>query len=476
MPIRWRLTIFNALVIGGILLALGCALFFLLRNTILFSTEDIARNRALAAARSITFDEGLEEEEGRLVLERDLVDQLTLDGVFIIVRDDSGNIITQTVDLPANREARDEIWRAALETEKPAHGELELSEKGSYYVYAALVKPYGGPARIVEAGKFYEPAEENVRNMALVLASGISVAFLLSAVGAYLLARAALSPVSAVLRVAHRISEGDLSNRLPVVHPKDEIGELTATINAMLSRLEETLARLEVTLASQRRFVADASHELRTPLTSINSYAHVLVEWGLSDPEIGPESAVAIKIESERMKGLVENMLKLARGEEGSELHLKDNDFSEVVAEAVESASAAANGKVIIEHPAQERGIRGVFDRERLRQALSILLDNAVKYTPKGGRVTVRTTEEEGDVKIDVSDTGIGLSEEQIPHVFERFYRAEEARSTAGSGLGLAIARQIVEDQGGSLEVRSKIGEGSTFTIRIQRRTPLSGT
>ena len=131
MPIRWRLTIFNALVIGGILLALGCALFFLLRNTILFSTEDIARNRALAAARSITFDEGLEEEEGRLVLERDLVDQLTLDGVFIIVRDDSGNIITQTVDLPANREARDEIWRAALETEKPAHGELELSEKGS---------------------------------------------------------------------------------------------------------------------------------------------------------------------------------------------------------------------------------------------------------------------------------------------------------------------------------------------------------
>jgi two-component system, OmpR family, sensor kinase len=476
VPIRWRLTIFNALVIGGILLALGCALFFLLRDTILFSIEDIARNRALAAARSITFDEGLEEEEGRLVLDGDLVDQLTLDGVFIIVRDDSGNIITQTVDLPAYREARDEIWRAALETEKPAHGELELSEKGSYYVYAALVKPYGGPARIVEAGKFYEPAEENVRNMALVLASGISVAFLLSAAGAYLLARAALSPVSAIVRVAHRISEGDLSNRLPVVHPKDEIGELTATINAMLSRLEETLARLEGTLASQRRFVADASHELRTPLTSINSYAHVLVEWGLGDPEIGPESAVAIKIESERMKGLVENMLKLARGEEGSELHLKDNDFSEVVEEAVESASAAANGKVIIEHPALERGIRGVFDRERLRQALSILLDNAVKYTPKGGRVTVRTTEEEGAVKIDVSDTGIGISEEQIPHVFERFYRAEEARSTAGSGLGLAIARQIVEDQGGSLEVRSKIGEGSTFTIRIPRRTPLSGT
>lgn len=476
MPIRWRLTIFNALVIGGILLALGCALFFLLRDSILFSIEDTARNRALAASRSITFDDGLEEEEGRLILDGDLVDQLTLDGVFIIVRDGSGSIITQTVDLPANQEARDEIWHAALEAEKPAHGTLDLSEQGSYYVYAALVKPYGGPARIVEAGKSYEPAEENVRNMALVLASGIGVAFLLSAAGAYLLARAALSPVSAVVRVAHRISEGDLSNRLPVAHPKDEIGELAATINAMLSRLEETLARLEGTLASQRRFVADASHELRTPLTSINSYAQVLVEWGVSDPEIGPESALAIKIESERMKGLVEKMLEVARGEEGSELHLKHNDIAEVVEEAVESASAAANGKVIIEHPALEQGISAVFDRERLRQALSILLDNAVKYTPKGGQVTVRITEDEGAAGIEVSDTGIGISEEQIPHVFERFYRAEEARSTAGSGLGLAIARQIVEDQGGSLEVRSKIGEGSTFTIRIPRRTPLSGT
>ncbi len=172
----------------------------------------------------------------------------------------------------------------------------------------------------------------------------------------------------------------------------------------------------------------------------------------------------------------MENLLELARGAEVSEVHLKHNDIAEVVEEAVESASAAANGKVIIEHPALERGVRAVFDRERLRQALSILLDNAVKYTPQGGRVTVRVKEGEDAVGVEVSDTGIGISEDQIPHVFERFYRAEEARSTEGSGLGLAIAQQIVESQGGGLEVRSKIGEGSTFTIRIPRRTPLSGT
>ncbi len=476
MPIRRRLTIFNALIIGSILLALGCALFFLLRQSLLSSVEDTARSRALAAARSIVAGEGLEEEDGRLVLDDDLVDGLTVDGVYIIVRDGRGNIITQTVDLPANREARDEVWRVALEAGKPAYGKIELSEEGPDYVYAVPVRPSGGPARTVEAGKSYELAEENVRNMALVLGSGIGAAFLLSVVGAYLLARAALSPVSAVVRGAHRITEEDLSNRLPVAHPEDEIGELAATINAMLSRLEETLARLEGTLASQRRFVADASHELRTPLTSINSYAQVLEEWGLRDPKVGPESAAAIRRESERMKGLVESLLELARGEDGSELHLEHNDLAEVVEEAVESASIAANGKVVIGRPVLERETDAVFDRGRLRQALSILLDNAVKYTPQGGRVSVKGMEEDGSVKIEVSDTGIGISEEQIPHVFDRFYRAEEARSTEGSGLGLAIARQIAEDHGGTLEVRSKIGQGSSFTMRIPRRAPPSET
>lgn len=476
MPIRRRLTIFNALIIGSILLALGCALFFLLRQSLLSSVEDTARSRALAAARSIVAGEGLEEEDGRLVLDDDLVDGLTVDGVYIIVRDGRGSIITQTVDLPANREARDEVWRVALEAGKPAYGKIELSEEGPDYVYAVPVRPSGGPARTVEAGKSYELAEENVRNMALVLGSGIGAAFLLSVVGAYLLARAALSPVSAVVRGAHRITEEDLSNRLPVAHPEDEIGELAATINAMLSRLEETLARLEGTLASQRRFVADASHELRTPLTSINSYAQVLEEWGLRDPKVGPESAAAIRRESERMKGLVESLLELARGEDGSELHLEHNDLAEVVEEAVESASIAANGKVVIGRPVLERETGAVFDRGRLRQALSILLDNAVKYTPQGGRVSVKGMEEDGSVKIEVSDTGIGISEEQIPHVFDRFYRAEEARSTEGSGLGLAIARQIAEDHGGTLEVQSKIGQGSSFTMRIPRRAPPSET
>ena len=473
MPIRWRLTIFNAVVIGSILLALGCALFFLLRQTLLFSVEDTARKRALAAAEEINSGEGLDEEDGRLLLDDGLKRGLTHDGVFIIVRNGRGSIITKTVKLSNNGEVHDKLWRRVLKTGKRADDTFTFRDEGSSYVYAVPVSPPDQPARIVEAGKSYEPTQKNVDKMALVLTSGVAVAFLLSVVGAYLLARKALSPVSAVVTAAHRITDGDLSKRLPVAHSKDEIGDLAATINGMLSHLEKTLARLEETLDRQRRFVADASHELRTPLTSIHNYAQVLEEWALRDPQIGPESVAAIKRESERMKELVENLLELARGDEGMQLHLKDNNLTEVVEEAAESARAAVNGKVLIEPPTPKQRVQqlsAVFDRERLRQALSILLDNAVKYTPEGGRVTIRIVEEDGSVGVEVADTGIGISEDQIPHVFERFYRAEEARSTEGLGLGLSIARQIAEDHKGSIEVRSKPREGSTFIIRIPRR------
>ena len=294
MPIRWRLTNFNALVIGDILLAPGCALF-LLRQTLLFSVEDTARKGAAVAATEIDRGEGLDEEDGRLELDGGLARGLTHDGVFIVVRNGRGDIIAQTVNLPNNWEVHDELWRRVLEKGKPAQDTVTLQEEGRAYVYAVPVSPPELSARVVEAGKSYEPAQESVEKMAIVLACGVTVAFLLSVVGAYLLARKALSPVSAVVTAAHRIRDGDRLKRLPVAHPNDEIGDLAATINGMLSHLERTLTRLEETLDHQRRFVADASHELRTPLTSIHSYAQLLEEWALRDPQIGPESVAAIR-------------------------------------------------------------------------------------------------------------------------------------------------------------------------------------
>src|SRR5829696_447142 len=172
MPIRRRLTIFNALVIGGILLALGCALFFLLRQTLLFSVKDTAHDRALAAAEEINRGEGLDEENGRLELDGGLKRGLTHDDVFIIVRNGRGSIIDKTVNLSNNGEVHDVLWRRVLETGKPAHDKFTFREEGPAYVYAVPVSPRDQPARIVEAGKSYQPTQEIVDKMALVLASG----------------------------------------------------------------------------------------------------------------------------------------------------------------------------------------------------------------------------------------------------------------------------------------------------------------
>src|SRR5687767_9788876 len=276
--------------------------------------------------------------------------------------------------------------------------------------------------------------------------------------------------MDAVTSAARRMGEGDLSKRLPVANPKDELGLLVITINGLLSRLETAFVRREETLSRQRRFAADASHELRTPLTAISGHARMLDEWALDgDKETARRSVGTIRREAGRMRGLIESLLTLTRGDEGSPLEVGRYDLGAVGKEATETARAAADGRVSVEFVPNEREVRATFDRERVLQVASILLDNAVKYTPEGGSVTVRVEEENGGVALAVSDTGVGISEDQLPLVFERFHRADPSRSEGGTGLGLSIARQIAEAHGGTIEARSKLGVGSTFVLLLPR-------
>jgi signal transduction histidine kinase len=326
---------------------------------------------------------------------------------------------------------------------------------------------------VVEAGKSYESAQENVETIALVLASGIAVAFLLSVVGAYLLARTALSPVSAVVAVANRITEGDLSKRVPVANTRDEIGHLAITINGLLARIEAAFSRREEALERQRRFAAEASHELRTPLTSISGHARMLDEWALEkDPQRAKRSVGAIRKEAGRMAGLVESLLALTRGDEGAPFEVGRHDLGLVAEDAVQTVRATTNGKkVSIEYTRPKGEILATFDRESVQQLAGILLDNAVKYTPEGGKVTVRVSEGNGQAELEVSDTGVGIPDSQLPLIFERFYRADHSRTTSGAGLGLSIARQIAEAHAGTIEVSSEPGKGSTFTLLLPKRT-----
>jgi two-component system OmpR family sensor kinase len=258
------------------------------------------------------------------------------------------------------------------------------------------------------------------------------------------------------------MGEGDLAKRLPVANPKDEIGRLASTINGLLSRLEAAFIRREEALSRQRRFAADASHELRTPLTAILGHAWVLVEWAIEkDPKTAKQSVLAIRREARRMRGLVEDLLALTRGDEGAPLDVGRHDLAKVAEEAVQAVRAAVNGKVSIEYAGSGREVEATFDKGRVLQVAAILLDNAV---------TVRTWENKDQVALEVSDTGIGIPQDQLPLIFERFHRVDNSRTEEGAGLGLAIARQIAESHDGEIEARSTPAEGSTFTLLLPKK------
>ena len=461
MPIRWRLTLYISLVVGAILLVLGLALYVLSRDVLLRSVENTARTRATAAAKILDSDSSFSDAYKQ---------QLTLDGVVMIVRDRDGKIL-QEVNLPASGGNDGPVWREALASNHSASGTATFSDDDPYYVYAVPVGKQED--RVVEAAKSYESAQHALEIFGTVLTAGIAIAFLLSLGGAYLLAGTALRPVDAVTKAARGMGEGDLSKRLPVANANDEVGRLATTINALLARLEAAFARREEALSRQRRFAADASHELRTPLTSISGHARMLDEWALEkDKETAKRSVRAIRREAGRMRGLLESLLTLTRGDEGAPLDVGRHDLGKMAKEAVETARDNADGRVSVELAPQDGEIVATFDRGRILQVASILLDNAVKYTANGGSVTVRVKERDDRVELSVSDTGVGIGEDELPLVFERFHRADTSRAEDGVGLGLSIARQIAEAHDGTIEATSKVGEGSAFVLVLPRRKP----
>jgi two-component system OmpR family sensor kinase len=464
LPIRWRLTLFIALAIGAILLVLGVALFFLLSEAQLSTVEDPAEKRARKAADIIRSGQTLQADD---------VKDLTLDGVFVVIRNGEGKVLYDPLNLAESGAKDHMVWERALDRGHYASGRIEFSGGDAPdYIYAVRVRTPQGRVRVVEAGQSYKEALEDIREIGVILAAGIGVAFLLSIGGAYLLAGTALRPVEAVTATAREMGEGDLAKRLPVANPKDEIGRLTTTINGLLARLDAAFRRMEETLSRQRRFAADASHELRTPLTAISGHARMLDEWALEgDKETARQSVGTIRREAGKMRGLVESLLTLTRGDEGPPMEVGRYDLGAVGKEATESARAAVDGKVSVDFVPIEHEIIATFDRERVLQVASILLDNALKYTPDGGNVTVRVEEENGGVALAVSDTGVGIAEDQLPLIFERFHRADPSRSEGGAGLGLSIARQIAEAHGGQIRAQSTPGKGSTFTLLLPKRS-----
>ena len=271
--------------------------------------------------------------------------------------------------------------------------------------------------------------------------------------------RAALRPLDAIARTAAAIAAGDLSQRVERAEPRTEVGRLGLALNAMLGHIEASDRRL-------RRFIADASHELRTPLAAVRAYAELFGRGAEQRPDDLARSMSGITRESERMSALVEDLLLLARLDEGRPLEREPVRLDEVAAEAVDAARAVDPARPL-DLDAAQATVLG--DRDRLRQVVDNLLANARAHTPAHTPVHVRVSALDGHALLAVADEGQGLSDGDAARVFERFYRADESRSreNGGVGLGLAIVAAVAEAHEGTAAVESKPGGGATFAVTL---------
>jgi signal transduction histidine kinase len=330
----------------------------------------------------------------------------------------------------------------------------------------------------VQVARATASTERILGRLRWLLAAGLIGALGLSGLVVWLAAGRAAAPLGRLAQTAETVgTSGDLSRRVDVSGSEDEVGHLAATFNTMLQRLERTDAdlraarvRAEEALDAQRRFVADASHELRTPLTTIRGNADLLRDYGDVTPSDRAAALTQIQQESERMSRLVNDLLTLARADAGQPLAREPVPLGALLGEVAAQARVLARGQQVSLAVASDATVLG--DADSLRQFLLILLDNALRHTPEGGSVELRLEEQSGDALVSVRDTGEGIAPADLPHIFERFYRADRARSGTGVGLGLAIARWIVREHGGEIEVSSSLGEGSIFSVRLPLAIP----
>jgi heavy metal sensor kinase len=297
----------------------------------------------------------------------------------------------------------------------------------------------------------------------------IIVLFFASLVVGWVIAGRVLAPIGRITGVAREIQATDLSRRIRLQGPDDELKQLADTFDAML-------ARLDAAFSAQQQFLADASHELRNPLAIIRTNADI----ALSDPESHADelrqAVVVVKRASDRMARLVDDLLALAR-REAPVLANERVDLSRAVTEASEEFLAAAEARGIVLDRAIAPGIVVMGDQDALKRAVANLIENAVRLAPSDSRIRLAVGSERGMAWIAVSDEGPGIATEDQPRVFDRFWRADKARSRAdgGTGLGLSIVRQIAQTHGGDVQLQSRLGVGSTFTIWLPVASSVGG-
>lgn len=452
--VRTRLTFWYAGVLALSLVVFAFLVYYAASRIFYERQDESLRSTAQTVASA--YMEELEEEQSVTKANQVVLDEMVFPNRYVEVLDTSGKVIAWSSNLS----------NQVLNIPEPAQAEART--RGTSFavinnVRVAVVRL--SPTREVGLAVVAEPLnviDEGLRRLRRAFLAGVPLILLVASAGGYFLARKSLSPIAVMNLQTQHITAINLSSRLDVMNPRDEPGRLGTTIN-------ELLERLETSFKEQQRFVADASHELRTPLAILRGETDVALEQPRS-PDDYRQSLSLIKDEAERLSRIVEDLFILARQPLDLPAIVKERvDMNETVKDCVRAAQVLAVRKNLRLKISEASPLVLTGDEDLLKRMVLNLLDNAVKYTPEGGEISVELAGRNGHAQVIVRDTGIGIPEKDQPHIFDRFYRVDKARSRAqgGAGLGLSIVRWIVEAHGGTVIVESNPGSGSSFIVKL---------
>ncbi|MCL4394088.1 MAG: HAMP domain-containing histidine kinase [Chloroflexi bacterium] len=450
MSIRLRLTLWYVALLAVILITFSGTLFAILSFSLFDQVDRTLQTRAAEVQNGA--DAALQVQSESFATPGIYVQLATPDGSPV---SSSENLGSQVLDMPP----------AAVDRAKsgvPVFVNLTVANV-PLRAYVAPLSARGQVIGIIEVAQPLQSVDDTLRRLGVLLAFGIVGGLVLAFVVGAFIAQRALAPIDRMTQAARGIANaGDLSRRIEQPATSDEVGRLASTFNGMLERIEQLFK-------AQQRFVADVSHELRSPLTAIRGHLD-LVRRGAFETEADREDSIAaIDAESARMQRMVQDLLLLARADAGIQIQKNPVEVDTLLLDVYRQARMMAKGVQVSLGAEDQAMVLG--DVDRLKQLLLNLVDNAIKYTPGGGEVTLSLERDKEWVRVAVADTGVGIPEQDLPKIFDRFYRVDKSRTRnpsddgVGAGLGLAIVKTIVDAHGGRIDVSSQAGKGTTFTV-----------